>query len=340
MNILSVAYPLLPVRPDSGGGAEQIVSSMDRGLVAAGHRSIVIAAKGSEIAGELIQAAVASGEITEEVRREAQRVHIECVRQALKRYPVDLIHFHGLDFYAYLPEREVPMMATLHLPVSFYPASIFDDPRVKLNCVSQSQANSVPSPRKPPVVFNGIHIEHYRKSSGAKDFLLVLTRICPEKGVHIALEVARRLDVRLIIAGPVHPFRDHQIYFSECVQPLLDGKRQYVGAVDLATKTALLTGARCVLIPSLVAETSSLVAMEAISSGTPVVGFRSGALPEVVEHGETGFIVDTEDQMIEAVQHAHEISPDTCRSRAALRFDACRMVNDYINLYRSSKCLL
>jgi glycosyltransferase involved in cell wall biosynthesis len=340
MNILSVAYPLLPVRADSGGGAEQIVSSMDRGLVAAGHRSIVIAAKGSQIAGELIESSAPAGEITEEVRQNAQRVHLECIRQALERCRVDLIHFHGLDFYTYLPEQEITMLATLHLPVSFYPASIFDDPTVTLNCVSQTQANSVPGPRKPPVVFNGIDTEHYRNSSGAKEFLLVLTRICPEKGVHIALEVARRLDLRLIVAGPVHPFRDHQIYFSECVQPLLDEKRQYVGTVDLAAKTALLAGARCVLIPSLVAETSSLVAMEAISSGTPVVAFRSGALPEVVEHGETGFVVDTEDQMIEAVQHIGEISPETCRSMAALRFDARRMVNDYINLYRSGGCLL
>ncbi len=94
------------------------------------------------------------------------------------------------------------------------------------------------------------------------------------------------------------------------------------------------------LIPSLVAETSSLVAMEAISSGTPVIAFRSGALPEVVEDGETGFIVDTEDQMIEAVQHVAEISPESCRSRATLRFDARRMVDDYINLYRSGGCLL
>jgi hypothetical protein len=105
MNILSVAYPLLPVRADSGGGAEQIVSSMDRGLVAAGHRSIVIAAKGSQIAGELIESSAPAGEITEEVRQNAQRVHLECIRQALERCRVDLIHFHGLDFYTYLPEQ-------------------------------------------------------------------------------------------------------------------------------------------------------------------------------------------------------------------------------------------
>jgi glycosyltransferase involved in cell wall biosynthesis len=335
MNVLSVAYPLLPVGPDSAGGAEQILFLMDRGLVAAGHRSIAIAGKGSQISGELIESAIPGSEITDKVRQDAEHAHIECIRFALRCHAIDLIHFHGLDFYRYLPEQAVPILATLHLPVSFYPPHIFDDTNILLNCVSKTQANSVPGTRRPPVVFNGIDTERYRDGAGEKSFLLVLTRICPEKGVHVALEVAHRLELRLIVAGPVHPFRDHQIYFAEHVQPLLDEKRQYVGPVDLATKAALLAGARCVLIPSLVAETSSLVAMEAISSGTPVIAFRSGALPEVVEHSETGFIVDTEDQMIQAVQHTHEISSQTCRSRAALRFDARRMVNDYVELYET-----
>jgi len=333
MTVLSVAYPLLPVGQDSGGGAEQILSSIEQGLVGAGHRSVVIAAKGSEIAGDLIRSSATSCEITDEIRQNAQQVHMGCIGEALERYPIDLIHFHGLDFYNYLPNQAVSMLATLHLPVSFYPAWIFDDSRVKLNCVSQTQANSAPGQRKPPVIFNGIDTKRYRDRSAERDFLLMLTRICPEKGVHIALEVAHRLDLRLIIAGPVHPFRDHQIYFSERVQLLLDDRRRYVGPVAAETKTALLAGAQCVLIPSLVAETSSLVAMEAISSGTPVIAFRSGALPEVVAHGETGFIVDSQDQMIEAVQHTSEISPETCRSAAKLRFDARRMVSDYIKLY-------
>ncbi|MFL6352433.1 MAG: glycosyltransferase family 4 protein [Bryobacteraceae bacterium] len=333
MTVLSVAYPLLPVGPDSGGGAEQILSLVERGLVDAGHQSLIVAAKGSKTGGVLIEGTVAAREITDEVRQEAQRVHLACIEKALERYPIDLVHFHGLDFYSYLPKQTVPMLATLHLPVSFYPASIFNNARVKLNCVSNAQANSVPGPRKPPVVFNGIDTTRYRGHSGKKEFLLVLTRICPEKGVHIALEVAHRLDVPLIIAGPVHAFRNHQIYFSEHVLPLLDEKRQYVGPVGVDRKAALLAEARCVLIPSLVAETSSLVAMEALSSGTPVIAFRSGALPEVVDDHQTGFIVDCRDEMMKAVQHASDISPETCRWTAKHRFNASRMVRDYLQLY-------
>jgi glycosyltransferase involved in cell wall biosynthesis len=334
MTVLSVAYPLLPVGPDSGGGAEQILSLVEQGLVDAGHQSVVIAAEGSKTAGELIEGSAALDEITDDIRREAQRVHLACIGKALERYPIDLIHFHGLDFYSYLPHHTVPMLATLHLPPSLYPTWIFNDARITLNCVSCAQADSVPGPRKPPVVLNGVDTERYQGNSGERQYLLVLTRICPEKGVHISLEVAHRLDLPLIIAGPVHPFKDHQIYFSEHVQPLLDEKRQYVGPVGADMKTALLAGARCLLIASLVAETSSLVAMEAISSGTPVIAFRSGALPEVVEHGETGFIVDDEDQMISAIQQTDKISPKTCRATAKRRFDARRMVNDYLEMYR------
>ncbi len=335
LNILSVAYPLLPVGPDSGGGAEQILSLVERGLVKAGHNSTVIAAPGSQTAGELIESDAAEGEITEDVRERAQQVHRERIQQVIERHSIDLIHFHGLDFYNYMPEASVPFLATLHLPVSFYPAWIFDEPKLNLNCVSQTQANSLSAARKPAIVFNGIETERYRDGFAKKDFLFVLTRICPEKGVHVALELAHRLDFCLIVAGPVHPFSYHERYFSERVQPLLDNKRRYVGPVGFSRKRALLGEARAVLIPSFVAETSSLVAMEAISSGTPVIAFRSGALPEVIEDGRTGFIADSQDEMIEAIARINDISAETCRSEAILRFDSRRMVSDYIKLYRS-----
>ncbi|MGA8025709.1 MAG: glycosyltransferase family 4 protein [Bryobacteraceae bacterium] len=334
MNILSVAYPLLPVGPDSGGGAEQILYLIERGLVQAGHRSIVIAAKGSQVSGEILETPVFTREITDQVRHEAQRTHRRMLERALDEYSIDLIHFHGLDFHAYRPTRRAPQLATLHLPPAWYPSWIFDLSDIQLNCVSRDQASAAHSPARLPVVTNGIDTNQFRRLRKKLDYLLWIGRVCPEKGVHIALQVAHRLKIRIVIAGPVHPFRDHEAYFSNQVQPLLDSKRKYVGAIGLEEKKKLLAEARCVLLPSLAAETSSLVAMEAISSGTPVLAFRSGALPEVIEHGQTGFIVDSEDEMAEAVERRlHEISPETCRCRAKLRFDARRMVSDYIDLY-------
>jgi glycosyltransferase involved in cell wall biosynthesis len=335
LTILSVAYPLLPVGPDSAGGAEQILYLLERGLVQAGHQSVVIAARGSQVRGQLIETPTFSNEITDEQRCTAEQEHLRCIQTALRRYDVHLIHFHGLDFHSYLPPERVPMLGTLHLPPALYSACIFNVPNLHLNCVSESQANAAPSKTKLPVVPNGIAVEDYQSAFAERNPIVWIGRICPEKGVHIALEVAHRAGLPAIVAGPVHPFRDHQRYFSERVQPLLDGQRQYIGPVSLEQKIELLAGARCLLIPSLIAETSSLVAMEAISSGTPVVAFRTGALPEVIEHGVTGFVVDSQDEMTAAVERVGDISPAKCRDVALRRFNAARMVRDYLKLYES-----
>jgi glycosyltransferase involved in cell wall biosynthesis len=329
-----VAYPLFPVRPDSAGGAEQILRLVDSGIIEAGHRSLVIAAAGSQVAGELIPSPGANGEITADVQRHAREEHARLIVQALGSEDVDVIHFHGLDFFEYLPSQDVPLAVTLHLPVSWYPGRIFEIPGIELICVSRAQAGTLPRVARVSIVENGIDTRAFRHNQQPRGFLLWLGRICPEKGTHIALRVARSLCRPLVIAGPVHDFASHRAYFESEVVPLLDSERTYVGAVDLERKRELLSDAACVLVPSSAPETSSLVAMEALASGTPVVAFRSGALPEVVEDGRTGFIVDSEQEMAAAVERIENIKAETCISTARERFDAKRMSAAYIRLYR------
>lgn len=333
LSVLSVAYPLLPVSADSTGGAEQILFLLERGIVQRGHRSLVVAAEGSAVSGKLIATPVANGEMTEEVRREAQEAHRVAIGETLKKYEVDLIHFHGLDFHAYLPESSVPKLVTLHLPPEWYPPRTFDLPGIQFNCVSRMQGHSVPGGNQFPVIANGIDLERFCAVGKHTGPFLWLGRICPEKGTHIALEIAHQMNLPLTIAGPVYAFRDHETYFRERVEPLLDSQRRWIGAVDMRQKIPLLAQARALLIPSLAPETSSLVAMEAISSGTPVVAFCSGALPEVVEDRVTGFIVEGQTQMMEAIGRLDEISSSMCRARAVVRFSAERMVVKYMELY-------
>lgn len=329
MNVLSVAYPLFPVSSDAPGGAEQILCYIDSELVRAGHNSLVLAAAGSTVAGKLIEASPPGRRMTETDRREAQAEYADILQRCVRSRSIDVIHFHGLDFHTYVPETTVPMLATLHLPISWYPSEIFDLPGIRLNCVSHTQA----AERGLRVISNGVDLDFFRPSDVKEDYLLWLGRICPEKGVHIALRVAHALDVPLIIAGPVHPLDAHRDYYEAEVRPLLDSKRVHCGPVGREEKQKLLNGAKCLIVPSLVDETSSLVSMESISCGTPVVAFQSGALPEVIDHGVTGFIASSQEEMIEYVHRTSHISPDRCRREALARFDARRMAREYLALH-------
>ena len=334
LSILSVAYPLFPVTSSSAGGSEQILHALDHGLVQAGHRSIVIAAKGSRVDGELIETLAPPAQITDAIRAEAQRVQRNSIEAVLQTTRVDLVHFHGLDFLAYLPgHKRTPQLATLHLPLTWYSPGLFENPDLFLNCVSKNQAGSKTAAERLTVVTNGIELEKFQVCHRKQQYLLWLGRVCPEKGAHVALRTAHRLKLPLIVAGPIHPFSAHQAYFKEQVEPLLDDQRCYIGPVGTRRRAELLARARSLLVPSLVAETSSLVAMEAIASGTPVVAFRSGALPEVVDHGLTGFIVESEEDMAKAVLKTGLISSATCRATAEKRFTASRMCQDYFRLY-------
>src|SRR5262249_25501474 len=130
-----------------------------------------------------------------------------------------------------------------------------------------------------------------------RNFVLSLGRICPEKGYHLALEAAIAARLPMILAGEIFRYEAHERYYAQEIAPRLNGVRKFIGPVGLARKRRLLSAARCLLVPSLVPETSSLVAMEALACGTPVIAFPSGALAEIVEHGRTGFLVKNETEM-------------------------------------------
>ncbi len=341
LTVASVAYPLAPVGPDAVGGSEQILSAIDRALVAEGHRSIVVSMAGSVVAGELAAfPAPPPGAVIDPAITALQRQHVgKTLRRVLAEETVDVVHMHGLDFDTYLPPPGPPVLATLHLPPEWYAKSIWDDPRPEtwLNCVSQAQADQAPpTARLLPPIANGVPADALGAISLTKrPYALMLARVCPEKGLHLALQAAHEADIRLFIGGEIFPYAVHQDYFAGQVSPLLDARRRYLGPLGFTRKRRLLAGARCLLIPSLVAETSSLVAMEAASCGTPVIAFRSGALPEVVEHGRTGFIVDNPAGMTTAIRHVGDIDPAVCRQVARERFSLGRMTTAYLDRYHA-----
>jgi glycosyltransferase involved in cell wall biosynthesis len=335
--VLNVAYPLAPVGPDAIGGAEQVLTQIDAALVRAGHESIVTACEGSAAAGSLVATPALKGPLDDHAREQARQNHRVAIASVLESKRVDLIHLHGIDFLDYLPPPGVAVVITLHLPPDWYSSEVFHltRPDTHVHCVSAAQKRACPkNARLLPEIENGVCPGNFTPRRRKRRYALALGRICPEKGFHIALDAARESDTPFALAGKVYPYPAHERYFQEQIVPRLDRHRRFVGEAGGKKKANLLTTARCLLVPSLVPETSSLVAMEALACGTPVVAFPSGSLAEIVEHGKTGFLVQNAREMAEAIQAADQIDPEACRDAAQSRFSCERMTAQYLDMYR------
>ena len=337
LTVLNVAYPFAPVRLETAGGAEQVVSVLDHALYERGAVSLVVACSGSRIKGHLIRTPRVRCPQDENETGWAWRNHSRAIEKARERWAVDLIHLHGLDFQHYLPAPGIPVLATLHLPPAWYSPAIFgiERPGTYLQCVSASQRQACPESKiLVPTIENGVAVSRMPFKALKAGYVLSLGRICPEKGYDIAIRAARQAKRPLIIAGEIYPYEAHSRYFREDLLPHIDGSScRFIGRVGWSGKCALMANARCVLIPSLVPETSSLVAMESLACGTPVIAFPAGALGDIVDSGKTGFLVESEEEMAAAIEKAGDIDPVLCRTTALERFPAERMIRRYLNLY-------
>jgi glycosyltransferase involved in cell wall biosynthesis len=335
LTVLNIAYPFAGVGPDAVGGAEQVMSALDRALVRGGHRSIVISSGDSDILGEAVPIESAPGPIDDRSRQRTWRSVRAQIARVQARTRIDVMHFHGVDLQAYMPPNGAPALVTLHLPTAWYaPALDLTRPGLWFHGVSETQHRGLPalSGLLAPVP-NGVPLDALAPGKRKGAHCLVLGRICPEKGAHLAIEAAKRAGAPLLVAGSVFPYAEHERYFREEVVPRLDSDRQFVGPIGLGRKRELLASARCLLVPSLAPETSSLVAMEALACGTPVIAFAIGALPEIVDHGRTGFLVRDVDEMALAITAASGIDASVCRGVAETRFSLDRMSADYLARY-------
>jgi glycosyltransferase involved in cell wall biosynthesis len=337
-SILYTAYPLLPVSDSSCGGAEQILFTLEHEMFSRRHATTVAACDTSRVSGELY----ATGREAEKddlfESRDAE--HTLRVLRLTESRDFSIVHDHSGSFFKHADRVGAPVLVTLHLPRSLYSEAVFRaiPHNVYFNCVSDFQAASFCDlPRMRGVVQNGIAVERFPIARKKDDYLLWLGRICPEKAPHLAIEAAKCAGVKLVLAGQVYPFSYHRMYFDREVKPWVEAPNSQVRFVELpsfAEKVDLLQRAKALLVTSLVAETCSLVSLEAGACGTPVIAFRNGALSEVVSHGHSGFTVRTLDEMIAAIRDVGEIWPDECRHRIETRFSSKAMADGYEELYQ------
>ena len=344
LRILYVAYPLLPVSKNSAGGAEQVLCTLEREMHARGHDTTVAACDGSRVAGTLFATGSAADAPDQFERRSAQQTEALLAWLGSAEAPnFDLIHDMSGDFWQHAHGLRTPVLATLHLPRSLYTKVDFArvPERVSFNCVSHSQMSEFSDlPRMLGVAPNGIAIDRFPQElvpREKREYLLWLGRICEEKGIHTALDVAYAAGEKLIIAGAVYPFLYHQKYFAREIIPRLKraGRHaKYVQSPTFTEKVDLIRNARLLLITSEVNETSSLVAMEAAACGTPVLGLRRGALPEVVAEGVTGTLVNEAKEINGMLEVACNISSAQCRAYAENHYSVRRMSGSYGEMYR------
>ncbi len=322
--------------PRAVGGAEQILTWLEAALPGHGWDSLVAARADSEPAGELFGTPVPPGPLTPAVQAEVTGSHQAAIDRALAYRQVDLVHMHGIDFHRYRLPRDLPVLVTLHLPPSWYPGTIWNLPaNYRLQCVSESQRATCPDPirERLHVVENGVPLPSWTHPARRDSFALLLSRICPEKNLHAGLDAARLAGVPVLLAGEAFPYPDHLRYLREEIEGRLHRGARLLGPVTGRRKERLLRNARCLLLPTLAPETSSVVAMEALAAGTPVIAYPSGAIPGILEHGRTGFLVDSVEAMAAAIGRLDEIHPDACRRAARERFTLTRMVDGYLALY-------
>jgi glycosyltransferase involved in cell wall biosynthesis len=344
LRILYVAFPLLTVSDESAGGAEQVLWALEREMLRRGAQTTVAASAGSRVAGELFATGDPCSLLDDFERR--NREHQECIiefvnRRAREGQPFELVHDMSGSFWTKTAAIDVPVLSTLHLPRSFYTPGSFENvpANVTFNFVSETQARVFGhlSRATCAVIDNGIALDRFTPnlSNDGRNGLLWLGRICEEKGTHLALEIARLASMSITIAGQTYPFSYHQRYFENEVAPRLNATdhARFLGPVSLQEKNGLLRGAKALLATSQVAETSSLVAMEAAGSGTPVIAFRQGALAEVVQNGVTGFLVNGVEEAVQALRRIDEISPVECAQHARERFSSEVMAAKYLRLY-------
>ena len=254
--ILSVAFPFAPVGPGAVGGSEQVLSAVDSALVRRGDRSVVVACQGSEAAGQLYEVPLPQSETFSDFDRIWVRKRVQAaIDRAIGAHSIDAIHMHGFDFAEYVLPRNIPVVATLHLPITWYGESLFNKnaQRAWLCCVSETQRKSCPPALgSVSVVENGVDLPDLPLCSDRGDYALVLGRICPEKNAHEALEAGTLARTPVYVAGQVFPYPEHQQYFAEKLEPLFSQsgapvQHRLLGPVGPSERSRLLAkpGAFC-----------------------------------------------------------------------------------------------
>jgi len=335
---IAMLAPLIePVPPPLYGGTERVVSVLTEELVRRGHDVTLFASADSRTSATLIPCCERGLRLNPTAKDYVAYTLFGCGEAYVRADDFDVIHNHN-DYIAFPFARmaETPTITTVHGRLDLSEVSrIYESfPEQRLVSISNDQQTWLPNGRWVATVYNGIDIDSYHFSEKGGDYLVFLGRISPEKRVDRAIEIARDVGMRLIIAAKVD--KVDQDYYENAIKPLIERNSsvvEFIGEVDEGAKDKLLGGAFAYLFPVDWPEPFGLTMVEAMATGTPVIAAKSGSVPEVVVDGVTGFVCRSFSAMVNAVSRIGEIDRRACRARVEANFSSRAMADGYEQVY-------
>lgn len=339
MKIAQVAPLFESVPPKLYGGTERIVSYLTEELVRRGHEVTLFASGDSVTAAELVPCCDRALRLHPTIRNGYPYMILQLEKVMQRAAEFDILHFHVEHLHLPLVrDFQLRTVTTFHGRTDYSEMlPLYDSyPDLPLAFISNDQRAAMPERRRAATIHNALPRDLLAFGGReAGDYLAFLGRISPDKGPDKAIEVASRAGLPLKIAAKIDAA--DQKYWDEAIAPLVDANPEveYVGELDERQKAAFLGNARALVFPITWREPFGLVMIEAMACGTPVVAWRRGAVPEVIEEGVSGFVVDNIDSAVEAVRRSHTLDRVAVRQAFERRFTAERMAEDYLRLYRS-----
>jgi glycosyltransferase involved in cell wall biosynthesis len=337
MHIAQIAPLTEAVPPKLYGGTERVVYWITEELVALGH-DVTLYASGDSRTSAKLEAAWPRALRLDGSIRDPNALHIMMLERVRQRaHEFDMLHFH-LDYYPFslFARQSTPFVTTLHgrLDLPEHQPLFATFASAPVVSISNAQRRPIPHAGWVRTIHHGLPEKLLTPRDVKPSYFAFLGRIAPEKGIDRAIHIARAAGVPLKVAAKVD--RVDREYFEELIEPLIDGTSvEYIGEITDSEKSEFLSGATALLVPIDWPEPFGLVMIEAMACGTPVIAFNRGSVPEIIEDGINGFIVEDEQGAIGAAYRLSELSRKEIRARFEARFTARRMAQDYLAVYRS-----